>query len=120
VSDFFDTFVEMDYARGGTVAKETVKLDVGPLEQFPHSMEPHLRSLGLPTSLQRGVIHLIKEHTVCTKGQVLTPEQAKILVSVPISRLVLSFMNNRIINSEDPWISESASRYYYYICMYMR
>jgi len=79
VSDFFDKFVEKDYARGGSLATETVKLEEGPLEQFSHSMEPHLRSLGLPTSLKRGVITLIKEYTVCQKGHPLTPEQAKVL-----------------------------------------
>lgn len=49
------------------------------MEQFPHSIEPHLRQLGLPTSLQRGVVTLLKEHEVCRKGAVLTPEQARIL-----------------------------------------
>lgn len=29
-----------------------------------------------------GVVHLIKEHKVCDLGQVLTPEQARILVGV--------------------------------------
>ena len=28
----------------------------GPLDQFTHSMEPNLRQLGLPTSLQKGII----------------------------------------------------------------
>lgn len=31
-----------------------VTLDEGPLEQFPHSMEPQLRQLGLPTALKKG------------------------------------------------------------------
>jgi len=80
VDSFFEKFVEKDYARGGTLATETVELEEGPLEQFPHSMEPLLRSLGLPTSLNRGIVTLIKDYTVCQKGQMLNPEQAKILV----------------------------------------
>lgn len=44
----------MDYARAGNKATFTVSLDPGPLEQFPHSMEPQLRQLGLPTALKRG------------------------------------------------------------------
>ena len=55
-------------------------LNQGPMEQFPHSIEPQLRALGLPTSLKRGVVHLIaEEYTVCKKGDILTSEQARIL-----------------------------------------
>ena len=45
-------------------------------------MEPQLRKLGLPTTLNRGVITLSQEYTVCTKGSYLTPEQAQILVRI--------------------------------------
>lgn len=81
VVDFFETFGVPDYARSGFVATEQVILPEGPLPDFPHSLEPHLRQLGMPTSLQRGVITLVKDYTVCKKGAVLTPEQARILVS---------------------------------------
>lgn len=47
------------------------------MEDFSHAIEPHLRSLGLPTKLHKGVINLYKEHTVCEKGKTLTPEQAR-------------------------------------------
>ena len=40
-------------------------LDPGPLEQLPHSMEPQLRQLGLPTALKRGVVTLPSDHQVC-------------------------------------------------------
>lgn len=46
----------MDYARAGNQAQMDVTLDEGPLEQFPHSMEPQLRQLGLPTALKKGEI----------------------------------------------------------------
>jgi len=111
VSAFFEKFVEKDYARAGTLATETVVLPEGPLEQFPHSMEPHLRSLGLPTSLKRGVVTLIKDYTVCQEGQMLNPEQAKILklLAMPMSefRLVLDSVWSKpdlfkvIISEED-------------------
>jgi hypothetical protein len=52
---YFQKHVESDYARSGNVATETVTLQPGPLEQFPFNMEPYLRQLGLPTSLQRGI-----------------------------------------------------------------
>ncbi len=55
ILDFFESHVEPDYARAGNKATETVKLEEGPLPQFPHSLEPYLRNkLGLKTSLQRG------------------------------------------------------------------
>lgn len=44
----------MDYARAGNRAQMDITLEEGPLEQFPHSMEPQLRQLGLPTALKKG------------------------------------------------------------------
>nr|SVE75329.1 EOG090X0BJA [Daphnia dolichocephala] len=79
VIKYFQKHVESDYARAGNVATETVVLQPGPLEQFPFNMEPYLRQLGLPTSLQRGVVTLLKEHTVCKQGSVLSPEEARLL-----------------------------------------
>ncbi|KAJ0182625.1 hypothetical protein K1T71_001994 [Dendrolimus kikuchii] len=79
VLKFFKEYSEPDYARSGFVATRDVVLQQGPLEDFSHTIEPHLRKLGLPTSLERGVIHLIKEYQVCKKGNVLSPEQASIL-----------------------------------------
>jgi len=79
VLEVFESFAELDYARGGAQAVQTVELQEGPLEQFSHSLEPHLRSLGMPTSLKKGVVTLIKDYTVCKKGQILTPDQARIL-----------------------------------------
>jgi len=77
--EIIESFSEKDYARGGAQATHTVELEEGPLEQFAHSLEPHLRSLGMPTSLKKGVVTLIKNYTVCKEGQILTPEQARIL-----------------------------------------
>ncbi|KAK3923075.1 mRNA turnover protein 4-like protein [Frankliniella fusca] len=79
VLDFFETFTAPDYARSGFVATEEVVLPEGPLPEFAHSLEPHLRQLGMPTSLQKGIITLVKDYTVCKKGSVLTPDQARIL-----------------------------------------
>uniref|UniRef100_A0A182FIA6 Ribosome assembly factor mrt4 n=1 Tax=Anopheles albimanus TaxID=7167 RepID=A0A182FIA6_ANOAL len=79
VLDWFDSYIVDEYARSGFRATQTVKLDAGPLEEFSHAIEPHLRSLGMPTKLDRGVVTLYKEYTVCEKNKVLTPEQARIL-----------------------------------------
>jgi mRNA turnover protein 4 len=76
------------YARHGSVATKRVALNPGTeaLKAFPHSQEPHLRQLGLPTLLKDGVIHLLGKHTVCEKGDVLTTDKAQLLkqLSIPM------------------------------------
>ena len=79
VLEWMEEYEEEDYARSGFVTQETITLPEGPMADFPHSIEPHLRQLGMPTALQKGVVTLLKEYTVCKKGQTLTPEQARIL-----------------------------------------
>jgi len=79
VIEWAEHYSALEYARSGFVATETVVLPEGPLEDFSHAIEPHLRSLGMPTKLEKGIVTLYKEHTVCVEGKVLTPEQARIL-----------------------------------------
>ncbi|XP_076247434.1 ribosomal protein LP0-like [Calliopsis andreniformis] len=79
VLQWMKEYKEADYARSGFVTDETIILPEGPMADFPHSIEPHLRQLGMPTALQKGVVTLIKEYVVCKKGQTLSPEQARIL-----------------------------------------
>ncbi|CAG0915234.1 unnamed protein product [Notodromas monacha] len=80
VVDFFGKYVEADYARAGAVATDDVALEEGPLPDFPHSVEPYLRlKLGLKTTLNRGVVTLLKPHIVCRKGERMTPEQTRLL-----------------------------------------
>lgn len=81
VLQWFKDFSEPEYARSGFVATEDVLLPQGPLEDFSHSIEPHLRRLGLPTSLEKGVIHLIKEYQV--------------LFSLLIAQYYFSLRNNK-------------------------
>lgn len=79
VTDWFKSFFTEEYARGGFKATEKVVLPEGPLSDFSHAIEPHLRKLGMPTKLDKGIVTLISDFVVCEKGQTLTPEQAKIL-----------------------------------------
>ncbi|CAK8695549.1 unnamed protein product [Clavelina lepadiformis] len=79
VISWFETYSEHDYARAGNIATSTVELDEGPLVQFSHAIEPHLRKLGLPVALKKGIVTMLQDYTVCREGEVLTPEQAKIL-----------------------------------------
>ncbi|CAH0546873.1 unnamed protein product [Brassicogethes aeneus] len=79
VKDWFNDFSYDGFARSGFKVKESISLEAGPLDQFAHSMEPYLRQLGLPTKLDKGIVTLIKDYDICKEGNVLTPEQAKIL-----------------------------------------
>lgn len=79
VARWFSEFVELDYARSGNIADEKIVIDKGPFPDLHFSLEPQLRQLGLPTSLQKGVVTFVKDHTVCEEGDVLNPEQSRIL-----------------------------------------
>ncbi|XP_037954813.1 mRNA turnover protein 4 homolog [Teleopsis dalmanni] len=92
VLDWAESYWAVEYARSGFVATETVTLPEGPLEEFTHSMEPHLRSLGMPVKLQKGVVTLYSAYTVCEEGKILTPEQARILklIANPMAKFRLA------------------------------
>lgn len=92
VQKWFDEYSAMEYARSGFRATETVEIEEGPQDEFCHSIEPHIRKLGLPTKLDKGVVVVYKDYTVCKKGQILTPEQAKILklIAKPIATFKLT------------------------------
>lgn len=69
VCDWFKEYSAEEFARGGFKATETVRLSEGPLPDFSHAIEPHLRKLGMPTKLQKGIVTLIGDYTVCEKGK---------------------------------------------------
>ncbi|CAF0991341.1 unnamed protein product [Adineta steineri] len=79
ILEYFNKLEMEDFARAGNQVKETVSIDEGSLDGFQHTMEPLLRSLGLMTTLKKGIIHLLQPFTICKKGDTLTPEQAKLL-----------------------------------------
>nr|ASF90228.1 hypothetical protein SPAR01817 [Bartheletia paradoxa] len=86
VEAWFADFSRADYARAGNRASKDIDLPEGtlttlssPPTPFAHSLEPHLRSLGLSTTLIRGVPSLTAPHRVCSKGSKLTAEQARLL-----------------------------------------
>ncbi|KAF5301875.1 hypothetical protein FQR65_LT08707 [Abscondita terminalis] len=54
VLDWFNKYEVEDFARSGFKATIAVKLEEGQLKQFPHSLEPYLRKLGMPTKLEKG------------------------------------------------------------------
>lgn len=71
---------EHAYARSGFKAPRAVSVPAGPLPQFQHTMVEELRRLGLPVDLKDAVITLFGPHTICRKGDTLTPEQCQLLV----------------------------------------
>lgn len=100
VLQWFNEYSDPDYARAGFRATQQVFLDQGPLPQFQHSLEPHLRRLGLPTSLQKGVVTLVKDHEVCKEGEVLKPEQASILKLLGIKMATFKITMEFLWNSD--------------------
>ena len=66
VISWFQSYSQLDHARTGCQATDDVILCEGPLEQFPHSMEPHLRNLGLPTTLKKGIHVHVHVCVFCT------------------------------------------------------
>jgi len=81
VQRLFAEYRPKDFARAGSTATETVVLPRGQdaLAALPHSIEAHLRQLGMPTRLVDGKIHLLGDHTVCKEGQELSADAAQIL-----------------------------------------
>ncbi|EFO25583.1 ribosomal protein L10 domain-containing protein [Loa loa] len=79
IKKYFDELYTLDFARCGQVAASTIELCEGPLMQFPFSLEPQLRKLGLPTKLEKGIVTLISHYTVCKDGDKLTADQCRLL-----------------------------------------
>lgn len=94
VTEWFESYKVSDFARAGNIASEEYVLPAGPVqidgENAPHSIEPQLRKLGLPTSLVKGVPTLHSEHRVCKKDQKLSPDQAHLLKLFHVSMATVS------------------------------
>lgn len=91
IIEYFQTFVKADYARMNCIAPLTFVVPEGTIysmggqipseEDVPlaHSLESTVRSLGMPTKLVQGKVHLDQPYTVCKKGQKLDSKQANLL-----------------------------------------
>lgn len=55
-------------------------LKAGELQGVSHTMTEPLRKLGLPVDLQKGLVVLTRDHDVVKEGDVMTSEQARLLV----------------------------------------
>ena len=68
-----------DFARAGCVAGSAVSVPRGVLA-LPHTMVDELKKLGMANlKLDKGVPTLPIEHAICAAGDVLTPEQCRLL-----------------------------------------
>ena len=91
VTEWFESFVKTDFPRAGTVAPLTFTIPAGTVYSrggqisvdkdapVPHSLEPTLRQLGMPTRLQKGIITLDAEYVVCKRGDILDSKQTRLL-----------------------------------------
>eukprot|EP00831_Metopus_contortus_P004401 TRINITY_DN11623_c0_g1_i2.p1 TRINITY_DN11623_c0_g1~~TRINITY_DN11623_c0_g1_i2.p1 ORF type:complete len:201 (+),score=48.18 TRINITY_DN11623_c0_g1_i2:274-876(+) len=81
VHKFFASFSAATYAKGGVVANEDVILKAGKdaFSDLHGSMEPMVRSLGVPTHLEDEKIVLEKDFQLAKLGEELSVEKAKVL-----------------------------------------
>eukprot|EP01006_Ploeotia_vitrea_P036657 TRINITY_DN66043_c14_g10_i1.p1 TRINITY_DN66043_c14_g10~~TRINITY_DN66043_c14_g10_i1.p1 ORF type:complete len:251 (+),score=136.54 TRINITY_DN66043_c14_g10_i1:77-829(+) len=79
VLEYFGAFEVPHFARSGFRATQDYSVYKGILKDMPFSLEPQLRKLGLKTRLHNGQVELLADTVVCREGDVLTPEQCKIL-----------------------------------------
>ena len=75
---------DASYAKAGHKAKETVSFPMGEVKgpygsKLEHTLEPTLRKNGMPTRLKKGMVELLAAHTLCEKGETLSPAQAALL-----------------------------------------
>lgn len=79
--EFFFTWRETVSLLAGQTATETVviPLGVGVFDKFSNTIEPYLRTIGLPTRVHEGKIEMLAEYHVCTAGEPVGVEKAKIL-----------------------------------------
>jgi mRNA turnover protein 4 len=79
ITDFLAKISGPEFATTGLIATDTFVVPAGPLPQFTFNMDSYLRELGLPVHLENGTITNVRDYTVCTAGEPLTKNAAKIL-----------------------------------------
>jgi len=78
IMELIDAYNEYDFARAGNMAVSSVVVKAGPINDFViHSEEPYLRTkLELPVKLDKGIVHLLQDHRICTFKDALNSKQS--------------------------------------------
>lgn len=86
VRDYFDNYRALDYAKAGTTATKTITIGMEEniVQYFPVTMYELFKKLGLNLKIQSGQLHLLEPFTVAKEGQIITPEQAKLMKHLSI------------------------------------
>lgn len=91
VLEYFEGFVEVDFARAGMDATRTFTVPAGVVystggeqsaEQdvpMPHSLEATVRKWGMPTKLDKGKVICLEDYTVCKEGKPMNSDQTALL-----------------------------------------
>jgi mRNA turnover protein 4 len=80
IVEFFNKYNQSTFARAGDVSNVTVKVLKGPLPQFSHAIEGHLREkLKFPTKLDNGVVTLMQDFFLATDGERMSADQCNLL-----------------------------------------
>jgi mRNA turnover protein 4 len=91
VIQHFADLTSADYARAGTAASRSFTIPAGTIygtageiaeeddTPMPHSLEPEMRKLDVPTRLVKGKVTLDQEYIVCKEGNTLDSRQTRLL-----------------------------------------
>ena len=81
VIEFFYTWRETVSLVPGQITTETIIIPkgVGTFDKFSSTIEPYLRTLGLPTRVHEGKIEMLSDFLVCNTGEAIGVEKSKIL-----------------------------------------
>lgn len=82
VESYFDSLIEPDFARAGSISSREAVVTSEMLTKFPTSMMETFRKLGLPVEIRNGVIVLRDDgltFRICKEGETLSAEKCKLL-----------------------------------------
>merc|ERR1712168_897735 len=80
VEDYFNSYNRAAFARSNDLSNVTVLVKKGPLPQFSHALEGHLRErLKLPVRLNEGTVELLQDVFLAKDGVRITPDQSRLL-----------------------------------------